>query len=203
MRPIFTGSPSIVQGGFNLDTDNQSFAENDIIPAGSLAIYDEAARTVKIVRTSKVVEVDADDAKIVSLQVGEFFAPCFVVGCAVAKAGAISGTFADAAKITKIDKKNSTYVITLNKAVTGLKVGDTLIEVVADSKGNAAEIGTANSLTIADVTVGEFETPIDVTADTMQYALLERRTTPIPASQKNSTGLYLAGNVHVKLSQSY
>lgn len=26
MRPIFTGSPSIVQGGFNLDVENQHFA---------------------------------------------------------------------------------------------------------------------------------------------------------------------------------
>ena len=26
MRPIFTGSPSIVQGGFNPDVENQHFA---------------------------------------------------------------------------------------------------------------------------------------------------------------------------------
>jgi hypothetical protein len=38
MRPIFTGSPSIVQGGFNLDVENQHFAVGDTVPAGTLAI---------------------------------------------------------------------------------------------------------------------------------------------------------------------
>ena len=46
MRPIFTGSPSIVQGGFNLDVENQHFAVGDTVPAGTLAIKDEVKRTV-------------------------------------------------------------------------------------------------------------------------------------------------------------
>lgn len=47
MRPIFTGSPSIVQGGFNLDVENQHFAVGDTVPAGTLAIKDEVKRTVQ------------------------------------------------------------------------------------------------------------------------------------------------------------
>ena len=51
--------------------------------------------------------------------------------------------------------------------------------------------------------IGEIQPAIDVCADTMQYALLERRVPKIPASQKDASGMALAGNPHVKLSQSY
>ena len=53
MRPIFTGSPSIVQGGFNLDVENQHFAVGDTVPAGTLAIKDEVKRTVQVIKTDK------------------------------------------------------------------------------------------------------------------------------------------------------
>ena len=65
-RPIYTGSPAIVPGGFNLDVANQNFPVGTIIPGGSLAIYDEEKRTVQIVKTASVVEVNADNAKEVS-----------------------------------------------------------------------------------------------------------------------------------------
>lgn len=201
-RPIFTGSPSIVQGGFNLDVSSQKFYVGDTIPAGTLAIYDEQKRLVSIVKTAKVVEVESDDKKSVHLLVDEFFAPCFYVGDKVAKAGAISGTFADAVSITAIEKKGESYIITLSKEISNLAKDDVLVQVVANST-NAAEIGQANSVTIYDVEVGEFETGIDVTADTMQYALYERRVPPIPASQKDSTGKFLKANPHVKLTQSF
>lgn len=201
-RPIFSGSPSIVPGGFNLDVANQHFAVGDVIPAGTLAIANEETRKVQIVRTAKVVEIDAEDTKKVTLRVDEFFAPCFAVGNKVLKAGAISGTFAAAPQITKIEKNGQSYVVTLSAAISGLAADDTIVEVVADASGNAAEIGKANTVTIRDEEVSEFETSVDVTADTMQYALYERRVAPIPASQKDTTGSFLAANPHVKLSKS-
>lgn len=201
-RPIYTGSPAIVPGGFNLDVANQNFPVGTIIPGGSLAIYDEEKRTVQIVKTASVVEVNADNAKEITLLVDEFYAPIFAVGDKVAKAGAISGSFADAAQITSISKTDNSFVITLSAAISGLKAGDALVEVV-NASGNAAEIGKANALTLADIEVGEFETGVDVTADTMQYALFERRVPVIPASQKDATGKFLAVNPHVKLTQSY
>ena len=201
-RPIYTGSPAIVPGGFNLDVANQNFPVGTIIPGGSLAIYDEEKRTVQIVKTASVVEVNADNAKEVTLLVDEFYAPIFAVGDKVAKVGAISGSFADAAQITSISKTDNSFVITLSAEISGLKAGDALVEVVSAS-GNAAEIGKANALTLADIEVGEFETGVDVTADTMQYALFERRVPVIPASQKDATGKFLAVNPHVKLTQSY
>ena len=201
-RPIYTGSPAIVPGGFNLDVANQNFPVGTIIPGGSLAIYDEGKRTVQIVKTASVVEVNADNEKEVTLLVDEFYAPIFAVGDKVAKAGAISGTYAAAVQITAISKTDNSFVITLSAAISGLKAGDALVEVV-NASGNAAEIGKANALTLADIEVGEFETGVDVTADTMQYALYERRVPVIPASQKDATGKFLAVNPHVKLTQSY
>lgn len=201
-RPIFTGSPSIVMGGFNLDKENQNFAVGDVIPAGTPAIRDEVARKVQVIKTAKVSDVDAEDAKILTLYVDEFYAPFYAVGDKVLKADAITGTFAAAPTITKVEEKGSTYRITLDKAIAGLAVGDVLVEVVEDTAKNAAERGKANSLTIKDTTVSEFETAMDVTADTMQYALYERRVAPIPASQKDETGCYLKANPHVKLTKS-
>ena len=202
-RPVFTGSPSIVPGGFNLDVTNQRFNVGDIIPIGTVAKFNEQTRLVQILKTAEVVDIDSDDTKIVSLKVAEFFKPVFCVGDKVAKAGAISGTYANAISITAINKTKSTYVITLSAAISGLAVGDTLEEVVENASHNAAERFTGNSVTIKDVEVDEFETAIDVCADTMQYALLERRVPKIPASQKDAAGMALAGNPHIKLSQSY
>lgn len=90
MRPIFTGSPSIVQGGFNLDVENQHFAVGDTVPAGTLAIKDEVKRTVQVIKTAKVVEVDAENTKKVSLYVDEFYEPCFAVGDLVLKDGTVT-----------------------------------------------------------------------------------------------------------------
>ncbi|WP_303762473.1 hypothetical protein [Alloprevotella tannerae] len=200
-RPIFTGSPAIVPGGFNLDVVKQKFPPGMIIPGGSLAIYDEVKRTVWIVKTASVVEVNSENAKEVTLKVDEFYAPIFAVGDKVAKGGAISGTFANAAQITAISQTDNSCVITLSKAISGLTAGDVIVEVVKDASDNAAEIGKANALTLADVEVSEFETGVDVTADTMQYALFERRVPVIPESQKD--GNFLQANPHVKLTQSY
>ena len=209
MRPIFTGSPSIVQGGFNLDVVGQKFRVGDVIPAGTLAIRDEATRKVQVIKTAKVVEVDSENNKKVTLYVDEFFAPCFAVGDSVLKAGAVTGTFASAPTIASIDNgkclnnTGNVYVVTLSAAITGLKAGDVIVEVVKDGSNNAKERGKANSVTFRDYEVSEFETAVDVSADTMQYALYERRVSPIPSSQKDSTGMFLSANPHVKLTQSY
>lgn len=209
MRPIFTGSPSIVQGGFNLDVEGQKFRVGDVVPAGTLAIFNETTRKVQVIKTAKVVEVDNENNKKVTLYIDEFYAPCFAVGDSVLKVGAVTGTFTSAPTITAIDNGNflnntgNVYVVTLSAAITGLKAGDVLTEVVKDSSNNAAERGKANSVLFREYEVSEFETGVDVSADTMQYALYERRVPPIPSSQKDSTGMFLSANPHVKLTQSY
>lgn len=199
-RPIFTGSPALVQGGFNLDVVNQRFAVGDTIPGGCLSIFNETTRLVNVIKTAKVKAINADDAKIVTLETDEFYEPIFAVGDKVLVD--VSGTYAAAPEIKAISKKESAYVITLSAAISGLAVGNTIVEVVNKSD-NAALIGDSNSVLPHDYDVREFETPIDVVADTMQYALYERRVLPIPASQKDTTGRFLKANPHVKLTQSF
>lgn len=84
-RPIFTGSPSLVMGGFNLDKEKQNFMPGDTIPAGTLAIKDEKTKKVQVIKTAKVLEVDTEDKKKVTLYVDEFYAPCFALGDKVLK----------------------------------------------------------------------------------------------------------------------
>ena len=198
MRPIFTGSPSIVQGGFNLDVENQHFAVGDTVPAGTLAIKDEVKRTVQVIKTAKVVEVDAENTKKVSLYVDEFYEPCFAVGDLVLKDGTAATAIADVPTIEKIERNGNNYIVTLSKAIAGLVKDDVLVEVVSD--GESAPTSKSRG---AEVEVDEFETAIDVCADTMQYAMYERRVPPIPAGQKDTTGDYLKGNPHVKLTKSH
>lgn len=198
---MFTGAVSIVPGGYNLDKINQSFAADAVIPEGSLAIVDETNRTVQIIKTAKVVAIDADDSKKVSLKVSEFYEPLFVAGEPVYKAGfsANSVGWSDVPTISSVKRTDSSFDIVLSKAIAGLTVGDTL-EIVKKVSDYASEIGIATRLTVSDVEVRDFETPIDVTADTLQYALYKNRVAPIPASQ--ISGEYLAGNSHIRLTEA-
>lgn len=208
-RPVFTGAVSIVPGGYNLDKTNQSFAADAVIPEGSLAIVDETNRTVQIIKTAKVVAIDADDAKKVSLKVSEFYEPLFVAGEPVYKAGfsANSVAWSNVPTISNVKRTDNSFDIVLSAAITGLAVGDVLEIVQKVTVGSneqaadyAAEIGAATRLTVSDVEVRDFETPIDVTADTLQYALYKNRVAPIPASQ--ISGEYLAGNCHIRLTEA-
>lgn len=204
-RPIFTGSPSKVIGGFNLDRSNQNFADGDIIPGGVLAIANEETRLVQVIKTAKVAEVDSEDAKLVTLEVDEFYAPFFAVGDMILKAGTAATAIASVPTIKKIEEKGNIYKITLSAAITGLTKGDVLEEVISDGDATTPKSksrGLANSVTVADNEVKEFETSIDVSADTLQYALYERRVLPIPASQKDDTGAFLKANPHVKFTKS-
>lgn len=287
-RPVFTGAVSIVPGGFNLDKENQSFAADATIPEGSLAVVDEIHRTVRIVKTAKVVAIDADDSKKISLKVTEFYEPLFVEGESILKAGAISGLLSNAPTISKVIRTDNSFDIVLSAAIDGLAVGDVIEQVVAASNkevvagivvshgqsdhiymvtpgldiaagdkvmnyplaegalianaiavtsydkvsgklvlasdptnaaagdsivkvyasGTAAvttqevasEIGLATRVVVSDTPIREDETPIDISADTMQYSLFERRVPAIPESQKS--GEHLAGNAQIRLTQA-
>lgn len=204
-RPIFTGSVAIVQGGFNLDKAKQNFAVGDIIPAGTLAIMDETTRLVQVVKSAKVLEVDADNNKKVLLVVDEFYEPTFAVGDLVLKDGTGATAIESVPSVVKVERDGNVCAIFLSAAISGLAAGDVLVEVVSDGQSSAKskERGKANSVLIADIAVKEFETSVDVSADTMQYAMYERRVPPIPAGQKDATGRFLAANPHVKLTKSY
>ena len=57
---------------------------------------------MQVIKTAKVVEIDNENNKKVTLYIDEFYAPCFAVGDSVLKAGAVTGTFASAPTITAI-----------------------------------------------------------------------------------------------------
>lgn len=188
-----------------MDVANQNFAVGDIIPAGTLAIMDETTRLVQVIKSAKVLEVDADDNKKVLLVVDEFYEPTFAVGDLVLKDGTGATAIESVPAITKVEREGNVCAIILSAAISGLAKDDVLVEVVSDGQSSAKskERGKANCVLIADVDVKEFETSVDVSADTMQYAMYEHRVPPIPAGQKDSTGRFLAANPHVKLTQSY
>ena len=139
-RPVFTGSPSIVPGGFNLDVTNQSFNVGDIIPIGSVATFNEQTRLVQILKTAEVVEIDSDDAKKVSLKVAEFFKPITAihrhlktlvdVGLGYVRLGqpapTLSGGEAQRVKLASELQKRSTgqTVYILDEPTTGLHFED-------------------------------------------------------------------------------
>ena len=197
-RPIATGALTREVGGFLLDQTSQTFVEGDVISAGTLARRDESTRKVLIIKTAKVKAINESDAKIVTLESDAFLGPNFAVGDKVLKT--VSGTYANAPAINAISDTANGYVITLSAAIDGLAVGDVLQNVY--KSGSDAAIYKANCVVVADTTVREDgnETIVDVCADTMQYAIYERRILPVPAAQKNTTGVYLAENPHIRFT---
>jgi hypothetical protein len=150
-----------------------------------------------------VKAIDAGDAKIVTLDT-DFIPACFVVGDKVLKT--VTGTFAAAPSIAKIEDGNAGYVITLSAVISGLAVGDAIFQVISDSSSNAALPVTApQGLTIAGdavgTPVGMFETSVDVTADSKGYMFYKRRIPPIPADF--ISGIGLATNPNILFTDSY
>ncbi|MCL4482176.1 MAG: hypothetical protein M1445_06100 [Bacteroidetes bacterium] len=204
-RPVFTSSPLRFTGGFNLDTTTQGFNAGDIVPAGTLAVYDESTRKVKVLKTGKVKAIDAVDAKIVTLESSMHIRPIFKVGDQVLKT--VTGLLSAAPVINSIaiGADNGDYVITLSAVIAGLAVGDVIVQVVADATtpANAALIGSANAAVIASVEVndGVNETGIDITIDSGAGAWYARRILPIPATLM--PGNVLLANPNIKFTQSF
>jgi hypothetical protein len=202
IRPIINGTAAIgVAGGFNLDRSKVSWPTGATIPGGSLAQYDEATRLVTVLKASRVKAIDGVDAKILTLDT-DFIPACFVTGDKVMKT--VSGTFAAAPSITKIEDGNAGYVITLSAEITGLAVGDAIFQVI-DGGGNAVLPVTApQGLTVAGEAVGTpvgmFETSVDVTADSKGCMFYKRRIPPIPAAFLS--GITLATNPNILFTES-
>ena len=290
-RPIATGSLTREVGGFLLDRESQNFVEGNVIPAGTLARRNENTRKVLIVKTAKVKAIDAEDAKIVTLESDAFLAPIFAVGEKVLKTVTGVSAYSDAPSIAAISDNDSGYVVTLSNSIAGLAVGDILVQVVsvdsvpvsagvitadnsnkiymitpgldivAGDKLYKGEVGSsslvseaatvssydkvsgklvtaaaisgcaagdtltkvfadattptkavttqkvantikANCVVVEETLVREDgnETIVDVCADTMSYAIYERRILPVEDAQKDATGTYLAENPHIRFT---
>lgn len=211
-RPIYTGSPAIgVVGGFTLDKSKINIPVGAIIPAGSLAQYDEATRKSVVLKASRVMAINVTDAKKVSLESDEFVTPIFVVGDSVL-ANEATGDFENAPTIVKVTDDSKGFVVELSAAIAGLKVGDALFQVVA---GVAEEEGKAPAVLLTDAPQGlsmksgnplgtevlPDETTFDISVDSKNGMYYEHRIPPIPASLKN--GILLKTNPNIKFTQSY
>lgn len=211
-RPIITGSPAIgVVGGFTLDKSKINIPVGVIIPAGSLAQYDESTRKSVVLKASRVMAIDVNDAKKLSLESDEFLTPIFVVGDSVL-ANDATGNFEDAPTIVKVTDDTKGFVVELSAAITGLKVGDALFQVV---EGVAEGEGKAPAVFLTDAPQGlsmksgnplgtevlPDETTLDVSVDSKNGMYYEHRIPPIPASFKN--GILLKTNPNIKFTQSF
>lgn len=171
----------MVTGGFSLNaTQAAAFPVGSIIPVGSMSNIDEVNREITIINSARVVAIDANDAKIVTLLCYDTSAPVLVVNSLVAKD--LTATLASTPKINEVKKVDAGLQITLSAAITGLSVGDGIFEVVADGT-KVKLLATPNTITIADAEVKEDgDTPVDVTRDTANGEAYARRLPPVPTT---------------------
>lgn len=195
-RPIFTGSPHIVEGGFNL-YKSQKFNVGDVIPAGTFVIYGEVSRLVVVYKTATVKAIDSANKAIVTLDKSNSV-PLFVVGDVVG----LDTT--KKASIVSIENSDSEYKITLSAEITDLAVSDVLCDIfITPSVSADASSGYPNKIGMVatDTEIKEEETEIDVIDDTMQYAAYRNRIPAIPESIMDDDG-QIQHNVHIRLTYS-
>lgn len=182
-RPCYTMPPVKVTGGFTLDPQQANLAAGAVVPFGTLVHVDEATRLAKLIKSARVVAIGID-AKQVTLEGNEFAKPLFIKGDYVAKD--LSTKLASTPKITALTTDDAGVHITLDKAITGLAVGDALFEVVANGE-DVKLVAQPNTLSIGEGLDAEIkdelaDTVIDVTRDSGNGEIYARRVPPVPAS---------------------
>lgn len=165
---VFEGKPELLIGGFNFNMDDLP-AVGDVLPCGTPVYCDEAAdaRSITPIITAEVIAVDGTT---VTLKDHGFGNVAFKVGATVAE---LPADLTSAASYYATISKKEGNVLTLSGAITGLAVGDVLVEVAADTKKVKA---IPNALLPYDVVRGENE--ISRTGDGMyknDRPILERR----------------------------
>lgn len=126
---VFEGHPQLLVGGFNFNLEDLP-AAGDVLPCGTPVYCDEAntGRTITPVMTAKVLAISGTT---VTLEDHGFGNVPFKVGATVAELPANLATAAE--NYATIASKEGN-VLTLSGAITGLAVGDILVEVDATSK---------------------------------------------------------------------
>jgi hypothetical protein len=165
---VFEGKPELLIGGFDFNMDDLP-AVGDVLPCGTPVYCNEAAeaRSITPIITAEVVAVDGST---VTLKDNGFGNVAFKVGATV---GELPADLTSAATYYATVSKKEGNKLTLSGAITGLTVGDILVEVAADSKKVKA---IPNALLPYDIRRGENE--ISRTGDGMyknDRPILERR----------------------------
>lgn len=182
-RPCYTMPPVKVTGGFTLNPEQKNLAVGAVVPFGTLVHADEATRLATLIKSARVVAIGTD-TKQVTLAGDEFAKPLFVVGDLLTKD--LSATLANTPKIEAVTVDAAGVTVTLSKAITGLAVGDTLVEVVADGT-NVKLVAQPNCISIGEGLNAEIkdepaDTVIDVTRDSGNGEIYARRVPPVPAA---------------------
>lgn len=124
---VFEGHPSLLIGGFDFDMADLPDSK-DVLPCGTYLNCDESTRKATPVITAKVKAIDGTKVTVDDLGFGR---TPFKVGSTVAELG---DNLANAATYYATIASKEGNVLTLSGAVTGLAVGDILVEVDATSK---------------------------------------------------------------------
>ncbi|MGE9516407.1 MAG: hypothetical protein ACQPRH_04810 [Solitalea-like symbiont of Tyrophagus putrescentiae] len=191
-RPVCTNQPIMVTGGFTMDTQDIGFTPGDVIPAGTLAEYNEITRKVKVLKTGKVKSI-SDDKTVITLETNPYFRPLFAVGELVCDGR-------DNYTITKIEACNDIFNITLDKECPDLQSGDMI---VGQDDINKRYINCKpTALVITDTIVCDpiDQTGIDISTDSGAGAWYLRRIPPIPGDLIDNN--LLKNNPHIKFTKS-
>lgn len=176
---VFEGKPELLVGGFNFNMDDLP-AVGDVLPCGTPVYCDEAAdaRSITPIITAKVTAVSGSTVTVEDLGFGS---TPFKVGATVAELG--DDLTQAASNYATISSKNGN-VLTLSGAVTGLAVGEILVEV--DATTHKVK-GAPNALLPYDIRRGDNET--GRTGDGMyrnDRPILERRMPAVNAAIKTA-----------------
>ena len=124
---VFEGHPSLLVGGFDFNMADLPDAK-DVLPCGTYLNCDESTRIATPIITAKVKAIDGTKVTVEDLGFGS---TPFKVGATVAELG---DNLANAATYYATVSSKEGNVLTLSGAVTGLAVGDILVEVDATDK---------------------------------------------------------------------
>lgn len=171
VRKVFEGQVKLLVGGFAYDLKDLP-APGNVLPAGTPVQVDEQARTIKPLITFEVTKVESNKVYVKYYNEGVRVK----VGTAVAKMPTSLTTAATSSAtvnaIAVFDEE--TVEITLSGAISGLAVGDILVEVEAESKKVKA---VPNALTPYDICLDAdaYACDGDAAWACLEFPVLERR----------------------------
>lgn len=181
---MYTQPPIAMVGGFALDPAQKNLAAGAVIPFGTMVHVDEVKRLATLIKSARVVAIGSN-TKLVTLEADEFSKPLFVVGDIVTND--LAAKLAVCPKITAVTMTAEGMQLTLDKAISGLAVGNALYEVVASSD-NVKLVAEPNAITIgegapcAEIKAELGETMVDATRNSGSGEIYARRVPPVPAT---------------------
>lgn len=175
VRRVFEGQVKLLVGGFKYNLADLPSAGN-VLPAGTPVQVDEQARTIKPLIAFEVVGIDSADAKkikVATYNEGARGKVGMTLGiCPASLSSAVaSGKYATVSAFAM----NEGYAdVELSDALTGLAVGDVIVELGASDKKVKA---VPNALTPYDICLDADATSCDGDAAWASYdfPVLERR----------------------------